>query len=73
MNIELGSKSNILIPIIIAIENDKEKVINLFIFWLLILTNKNTQPKQVENDANKDTNKALIIFIINYIFFVNNY
>ena len=39
----------------------------------LILINKNTQPKQVENDANKDTNKALIIFIINYIFFVNNY
>ena len=69
MNIELGSKSNILIPIIIAIENDKENVMNLFIFWFFILINKNTQPRQVENEANKDTNKAIIIFILNYIFF----
>ena len=68
VNKEDGIKSVILIPIIIAMENDKQKVINLFIFLLSILKKIIIAPNKVDIPASVDIKKAFNVFkIITYL------
>lgn len=53
-----------LIPIIIAIEKDKHKVMNLFIKLFLILKNMTRLPNIVDIPAIVDSNKEYITDIL---------
>jgi len=59
---EDGIKSVILIPIIIDMENAKQKDIKRFILFSLILNNITIPPSRVDIPAIEDIKKALSVF-----------
>ena len=63
---EAGIKSVILIPIIIAKENDKQNVINLLIFLSLIFKKIISAPILVDKPAISDINNGITNFIMNH-------
>ena len=64
VNKDDGIKSVILMPIIIAIEKDRQKVINLFILLLSILKKIIIPPNKVDIPAKVDIKKAFNVFKI---------
>ena len=60
---EEGIKSLILIPIIMAMEKERQKVINLFILLSLILKKITIPPKSVDIPANDEIRKAFKVLI----------
>ena len=67
VNKDDGIRSVILIPIIMAIEKERQKVINLFILLLSILKKIIIPPNNVDIPASVDIKKAFNVFKNNHL------